>query len=153
MTGSAIRAAIAARLKEAGIAGAWVGPEDTGTLGARKGAYVLMIRLDKPQPVGAGRTKAGHLPAGTYLYAGSAHGAGGLAARLRRHFRKDKAVHWHIDRLTLPAGDLAAFAVPGGNECQLVGQLLQVEGIEIALEGFGSSDCRTCSSHLLVVRS
>lgn len=108
-----------------------------------------MIRLDKALPVGAGRTKTGNLPAGTYVYAGSAYGAGGLAARLRRHFRKDKKIHWHIDRLTVPASDLAAFVVEGGNECRLAELLLKTGDFEIALEGFGSTDCQTCRSHLL----
>ena len=140
---------VSASLNAAGLTGDWITPDDSEMPGSLKGAYVLLIRLDRPLPVRAGRLRAGTLPPGTYLYAGSAYGAGGLAARIRRHFRKDKKIHWHIDRLTLKANSLAAFPVAGGNECQLVGQLLKTEGIEIALEGFGSTDCRTCRSHLL----
>jgi Uri superfamily endonuclease len=40
------------------------------------------------------------LPAGRYLYCGSAKGPGGLKARLSRHMRRGKSVRWHIDRLT-----------------------------------------------------
>lgn len=136
-------------LSAAGISGDWITPDNTTRLGAQKGAYILLIRLDRSVPVGAGRQMAGNLSPGIYLYAGSAYGSGGLAARLRRHFRREKKIHWHIDRLTLQASDLAAFAVAGGNECRLVGQLLTAGSFEIALEGFGSTDCRTCDSHLL----
>ncbi|MGE5612498.1 MAG: DUF123 domain-containing protein, partial [Bacillota bacterium] len=61
------------------------------TIPATPGAYVLVIRLD--------RAAAG-LPAGRYLYCGSARGPGGLRARVGRHMRKGKVVRWHVDRLT-----------------------------------------------------
>ena len=149
MTGAPAFDRVRTRLAAAGLDGHWIVPGETDGLRGLKGAYVLTIQLDRALPVGAGRESAGHLPPGTYLYAGSAHGAGGLAARLRRHFRTDKKIHWHIDRLTLQAGGLAALAVVDGNECRLVAQLLSAGGFRIALDGFGSTDCRTCRSHLL----
>ena len=130
--------------------GRWVAVDELDDLAGMKGAYILLIRLDESLPIGAGRRKTGHLASGVYLYSGSANGAGGLSARLRRHFRKEKKVHWHIDRLTLEAGDLAAFIVEHGNECQLVQALMQADGIKAALDGFGSTDCRSCRSHLLM---
>jgi Uri superfamily endonuclease len=39
------------------------------------------------------------LPAGRYLYCGSAKGRGGLKARLSRHMRRGKSVRWHVDQL------------------------------------------------------
>ena len=152
MSDAPVRETVSAGLEAAGIAGHWIAPDKTGVLGNEKGAYVLLIRLDRPLAAGAGRTGSGNLPVGTYFYAGSAYGPGGLAARLKRHFRKDKTVHWHIDRLTLHASNLMAFAVVGGNECELAERLLKSGDFEIALEGFGSTDCRTCDSHLLVGR-
>lgn len=134
-----------------GLQGRWITLDKPDILAGQKGAYVLLVCLEKSLPVGAGRCKSGQLPAGTYLYAGSAYGAGGFAARIGRHFRRDKKVHWHVDRLTLEASRLAAFIVENGNECGLVETLLESNRAVIALEGFGSTDCSSCRSHLLTI--
>ncbi|HPE48680.1 MAG TPA: GIY-YIG nuclease family protein [Hyphomonas sp.] len=149
MNDDAIFHAIRARLAAAGIAGEWATPDRTGNLAAGRGAYIALIRLDQAIEVDAAPLGGNTLPAGTYLYAGSAWGPGGIAARIKRHFRPDKKLHWHVDRLTVQASALAAIAVPDGNECDLVRRLLAMEGIRTALDGFGSTDCRTCRSHLL----
>ncbi|MEZ6001854.1 DUF123 domain-containing protein [Hyphomonas sp.] len=133
------------------LEGRWITPGNTNALASRKGAYILLVGLDRPLPVGAGRSKSGQLPAGIYFYAGSAYGAGGFAARIGRHFRRDKKVHWHVDRLTLEASRLAAFIVENGNECELVEALMESNSVAIALEGFGSTDCSSCRSHLLTI--
>ncbi|MCK9541293.1 MAG: DUF123 domain-containing protein [Novosphingobium sp.] len=88
-------------------------------------------------------------PAGWYVYAGSARGPGGIRARLRRHFRRDKKRHWHIDDLTCAAKHLRAVPLAGGAECAIVARLMELEGFAPALAGFGSSDCRVCPAHLL----
>lgn len=133
------------------LVGRWITPANLDSLASRKGAYVLLVGLDRALLAGAGRCRSGHLPTGTYLYAGSAYGAGGIAARIGRHFKRDKKVHWHVDRLTLEASCLAAFIVENGNECELVEALLESNRVTIALEGFGSTNCSTCRSHLLAV--
>lgn len=113
------------------------------------GAYGLFVVLRKPLAVTlAGRPPVGLAP-GRYLYAGSAWGPGGLAARLARHRRRDKAIHWHIDRITAVAGVAAAVGLPGGRECAIVAALSAWPGVDVPVPGFGSTDCRTCPSHLL----
>jgi Uri superfamily endonuclease len=72
-----------------------------------------------------------------------------IRSRVRRHFRPSKKAHWHIDRLTVKAVEMAALAVPGGHECELVRRLLRPRLFEVAIPGFGSTDCRYCESHLL----
>ena len=139
------------RVHAAGLKGSWITSDKGEIPRGVKGAYLLLVGLEKALSVGAGRHRTGYLPAGTYLYAGSAYGAGGLSARIGRHFRKDKKVHWHIDRLTLEAGTLAAFSVEGGDECRLVRTLIEAGGMRPAMAGFGSTDCRTCLSHLLAM--
>src|SRR6202040_2359121 len=62
------------------------------------------------------------------------------------HMRHGKSIHWHIDTLTEAGTVLGAWTFPGGNECDLVTSLSH---LPIAVEGFGSSDCRRCKSHLL----
>lgn len=113
-----------------------------------KGAYMLLLTLDRPVEIARGRV-AGRLAPGAYVYAGSARGAGGIAARLGRHFRRDKPIHWHVDELTAMAG-LTALALPDGSECAIVARLIDSVGFGSALPGFGSSDCRRCPAHLLM---
>jgi Uri superfamily endonuclease len=113
------------------------------------GASALVIRLNREfdGPVGALGTI--HLAAGCYVYLGSAYGPGGIAARVRRHLRADKRMHWHIDRLT-GSGAITDIAVQrGGCECALVAHLRGAAGVNVPVAGFGSSDCRQCRAHLL----
>lgn len=82
---------------------------------------------------------------GIYFYVGSAQR--NLSARLERHARKDKPLRWHIDYLSSKAKILGAIIVPGPheNECELANELGRM--FELAVAGFGASDCR-CSGHL-----
>ena len=108
------------------------------------GAYALLIALQAPLAVKAG-AKTASLTAGVYVYCGSAQGPGGLAARLARHMRKEKRAHWHVDQLTCAGKVIGAFVFPGGDECAVSAALAD---LPTPLEGFGSSDCRRCRSHL-----
>ena len=114
-----------------------------------RGAYLLLLRLDRPLAADIPTLSADILPPGWYAYAGSARGPGGLSARIARHLKTDKAVHWHIDRLTPAAAALFALAYPEGDECALIAALLNRGAFTVPLAGFGASDCRTCPSHLL----
>jgi Uri superfamily endonuclease len=59
------------------------------------GAYAMAIEIADTLAV----TLSGRLPlpAGRYLYCGSAKGLGGLKAWLSRHMRRGKSVRWHVD--------------------------------------------------------
>ncbi len=122
--------------------------DGVAALPAEPGAYLLLARLSEPLPLQIATLGTAVLPAGCYIYAGSARGPGGIRARVGRHLRQGKRLHWHIDRLTRTAA-CWAFAVPGGRECDLVQALLARPDYEVALAGFGSSDCNHCVSHLL----
>ncbi|MGJ0452559.1 MAG: GIY-YIG nuclease family protein [Methylocystis sp.] len=111
---------------------------------ATPGAYALALRLGAPLDVRIGKNSA-TLPAGDYLYCGSARGSGGLRARLARHMRPHKRAHWHIDQLTAAASLLGAFVEEQGDECALNAALTD---LPIPIAGFGSSDCRRCAAHL-----
>lgn len=117
-----------------------------GDLPADRGAYVLVIELAAPTSIILPGQPEAVLAAGRYLYCGSAYGPGGIKARVSRHMRPDKAIRWHVDRLTSAGKVIGAWAFPGGNECRLVASLAV---LPIPLPGFGSSDCRNCASHLL----
>jgi len=107
-----------------------------------------LIRLDARLVVARRGLEHSFTP-GWYAYAGSANGPGGLRARLARHFRQDKKQHWHVDPLTMAAARIAAFAVTGGVECELADRLSASGEFRHVGGHFGSSDCRSCPSHLL----
>ena len=117
-------------------------------LPAVPGAYALYYRLDAPLSIPVPRLGSPVLVPGTYVYAGSAFGPGGIRARVLRHLRAGKRPHWHVDRLSAAAVCIGVEGFPGQSECRVVAKLLS-EGAEIAVPGFGSSDCRTCRAHLV----
>ena len=115
------------------------------------GAYLLSIELAVPLALDIPRLGAATLAPGRYAYCGSAHGPGGLRARIGRHLRRDKSSHWHVDRLTAAGRVTGVRAVPGGNECDLLRELLDRPGTSVPVAGFGSSDCRACPAHLVML--
>ena len=115
---------------------------------AAPGAYVLIVDLARPLALDIATLPGAVLPAGRFAYCGSAHGPGGLRARVGRHRRRDKAIRWHIDRLTGAGRIVAIYAAPDGAECDLFARLQAVPGATVPLAGFGSTDCRRCPAHL-----
>ena len=114
-----------------------------------KGSYALIIRLNRAKRLTVGRLGEFYFPAGHYIYLGSA--LNGLESRVRRHLRRDKKLHWHIDYLTAVAGVCQVWWVGDGvhRECLWAQEVLERGATAIA-PGFGSSDCR-CPTHLLYV--
>lgn len=122
--------------------------DDPGAITAEPGSYLLLIGLGGPLALSL-RGKALELPAGSYVYAGSARGPGGLRARLGRHLARGGRPHWHIDHVTARAAALSGLAYVGANECELR-RMLSASGLfTVPAPGFGSSDCRECPAHLL----
>ena len=110
------------------------------------GAYILQVELAENVLVTIAGRSPTELTAGRYLYCGSANGPGGLRARLARHMRHGKSVHWHIDQLTEHGIIIGSWIVTNGRQCELVAML---GSLPMPIPGFGSSDCRHCRSHLL----
>ena len=110
------------------------------------GAYILQVELAENVLVTIAGRSPTELTAGRYLYCGSAKGPGGLRARLARHMRPGKSVHWHIDQLTERGCVIDSWIVPNGRECELVAML---GALPMPIPRFGSSDCLYCRSHLL----
>jgi Uri superfamily endonuclease len=137
------------------------------------GAYILLLRLDKGREIHVGRLRASPAqdvqpqygrrvaprepswyPPGWYAYTGSAHGPGGLAARVARHLARaggGKRVHWHVDYLREHVTVVEAWALPGAPpqmECRWAATLRALAGAEAGPSRFGASDCR-CAGHLV----
>lgn len=123
---------------------------DPQSLPPRPGAYLLRIVLEHPAPLPPA-LGGGMLAAGTYVYAGSARGPGGIRARVARHLKRDKTRRWHIDWLTTVAARVEARAHPRKHECGLIAERLERRAT-VPVPGFGSSDCATCPAHLVKVR-
>ena len=115
-----------------------------------RGTYVLVLHLECIEEITVSKLGTFTFPAGYYLYVGSALGPGGLEARLARHRRRDKKLHWHIDYLLECAQlvEVWSAAQTGKLECLWAQAALELPGGEIPVPGFGSSDCR-CRSHLI----
>lgn len=106
--------------------------------------YQLMIEVAAPVRIAIGRLGSYDFPAGRYVYTGSAKG--GVDARLRRHLRRDKRLHWHVDYLlAAPGVSVVATHRSAAGECALN----QRTAGRILVPGFGASDCRAgCGRHL-----
>lgn len=112
------------------------------------GSYVLWLIAQKPFSVVVGRLGTCCFPEGRYAYVGSAFGPGGLAARLTRHLRRDKSIHWHIDALRASCAVDAIWLVKDAQVEHAWAQLLaQHPDSSQPVHGLGSSDCR-CPTHL-----
>lgn len=114
------------------------------------GIYVLAAELKRSSRLEIGGLGRHSFPKGFYLYVGSAQR--NLAHRLRRHLSEHpngKKLHWHIDYLLAHARVryIWGFAGPKDWECRLSQYLTGLDGVQIPLNGFGSSDCH-CRAHL-----
>lgn len=112
------------------------------------GSYQLILHLPEATTLQVGRLGAFLFPTGRYVYTGSA--LNGLEARLARHQRQTKTLHWHIDYLLCHARiiRIRVFLTARKIECALNRQVLRQSGAYVIAKGFGSGDCR-CPSHLV----
>lgn len=110
-----------------------------------RGSYLLVLHVPRVVSVQVGALGRIRFPAGFYVYVGSA--MAGLSARLARHRRRRKKMHWHIDWLVSVARIVDAVPIRSSErlECDIA---RAVAGLaRDRLSGFGSSDC-SCESHL-----
>lgn len=116
------------------------------------GNYVIVAALGEAFTFELKSLGQFHLPAGIYLYCGSAHGPGGLKARIGRHLKRNTCKFWHFDHLKDHVRILQVWwdVDRENRECEILQALLKVEGAQIPIKGFGSSDCRRgCPAHLI----
>ena len=113
-----------------------------------KGSYVLVLHLSQDRRLEVGKLGRFEFPSGYYLYFGSA--LNGLAGRIRRHLRREKKLHWHIDFLTAVAPVVQVWWVAREErcECHWSRAALGHRGARATARGFGASDCR-CPTHLV----
>lgn len=110
------------------------------------GAYSLYINIPADITVTVGALGPMRFTKGSYVYIGSA--MNGLAARIARHKRKQKRLHWHIDYLLAAKGVKITKILKHPDtikrECQIASRYLQTAQ---PVKNFGCSDC-ACPAHL-----
>lgn len=109
-----------------------------------KGSYILLIELKNNKNIQVGKLGKFTFKKGFYVYIGSA--LNGLENRIRRHVRKIKKKHWHIDYILDYAQIIDVFYKENEKkeECNIANKF--EENLENILK-FGCSDCK-CKSHL-----
>lgn len=111
-----------------------------------RGVYVLIIEVGRLMEIEIGQLRGVKFEPGTYAYVGSA--LGGIEARLRRHLRRKKRAHWHIDHLLghqdVRVKGAYVLETTEAMECRVAQALAREFPV---VSGFGSSDCR-CKGHL-----
>ena len=63
-----------------------------------KGSYLVVLFNDRNRKIDVGKLGTVHFKPGYYVYVGSA--LNNLDSRIKRHMRKSKKYHWHIDYIT-----------------------------------------------------
>lgn len=114
------------------------------------GIYHLVLHLPEDKRARIGALGTFSFPAGYYVYTGSAKR--GLRARLRRHWRRNKRLWWHIDYLRQHAHVVCAILHVNlqMDECNWHECVSKVLNARTVVHGFGSSDCN-CESHLCYI--
>jgi Uri superfamily endonuclease len=137
---------------------AWFQKSEQGKAGfgffrMRTGAYLLYLDLQQCLTIKAGRLKQSLLPAGKYVYVGSA--TRGMEQRIARHRRlaeqKCGKLHWHIDFLLIhpEVRLIGEKKLAGSRECAVSQRIAAQRGTTIPVPRFGSTDCRAgCKAHL-----
>jgi Uri superfamily endonuclease len=117
------------------------------------GTYLLVLYLIRNMQIEVGRLTTRDFKRGWYAYVGSAFGPGGLAARLRRHLKREKKNHWHIDYLRASAWikEIWVSTELHSLEHQWALVMKNSPWVVYSVAAFGSSDCR-CSSHLFYLK-
>jgi Uri superfamily endonuclease len=128
--------------------------EPIAALQSRPGTYALILSSAATATVVIGRLGQFPLIPGGYIYVGSAHGPGGLRARVGHHARPAVRPHWHIDYFR-PFARLDAVWYsydPEKREHQWAEILAGRLRGHAPLVGFGASDC-ACPAHLFYFAS
>lgn len=103
-----------------------------------RGAYLLVLRLDRARKIEVGSLGSITFEPGYYVYVGSA--MQNLTARIERHLRRRKTVQWHIDYLRAAADVVKALPIRTSQRIEQ--SLARTLGgvLRSGPAGFGASD-------------
>ncbi|MHA1596979.1 MAG: GIY-YIG nuclease family protein [Candidatus Asgardarchaeia archaeon] len=118
-----------------------------------RGNYIIVLEI--PKDIRIEHEKRSYvLRNGYYVYVGSALGPheNSIENRIKRHLSKDKKIFWHIDKVTTVrcVRIIGAFFISSERslECEISLKINKVEGMEVPIPSFGSTDCsKGCPAH------
>jgi Uri superfamily endonuclease len=117
------------------------------------GAYQLFIHINKEIELKIGKLGTFQFSVGNYIYTGSA--MKNLHQRVARHQRKEKKLKWHIDYLlnneNVTITHIKIYKSETKDECKINQNSINEFNASIPVNGFGSSDCKICISHLIKI--
>ena len=110
-----------------------------------RGAYLAIFHAGAALTLSAGGLGEISLAPGYYTYVGSA--MRGLDARVARHRRRRKRMHWHVDYLRAATDVVEMLPIRSSlrQECEIANDLGR--WMTRSVPGFGCSDC-DCETHL-----
>ncbi len=108
-------------------------------------AYILIMENSKNCRIAVGKLGLLEFTRGYYYYVGSAKSG---MHRIKRHFRDEKKMRWHIDYILQKFKVIGAVIVKE-SECKMAAMLAECLK---AIPKFGCSDCK-CYSHLFYSQS
>lgn len=118
------------------------------------GAYQINFLVKADKTIQIGKFGVFWFERGEYVYTGSA--MKNLRQRVARHWRREKALKWHIDYILTDIDcevkSIELYFSEIKQECKLNQSLLKSGRYKVWVEGLGSSDCRDCQSHLLKLK-
>lgn len=101
-------------------------------------SYILILYCDEDRAIAVGSLGVIKFKKGYYYYVGSANTG---VHRIKRHFRKEKKMRWHIDYI-ISQMYVVGCIMRKDYECELA-EKIRLEFVP----KFGCSDCK-CKSHL-----
>lgn len=118
-------------------------------LPAAPGTYALVLASRSHGPIQIGRHGEMQLRPGCYVYIGSAHGPGGLRARIAHHQHAALRPRWHIDFLRARTEISSVWFRADGAKCEheWAARVGAIRNAAVPMRRFGSSDCG-CPAHL-----
>ena len=121
------------------------------------GVYVLVLYLPVKKTITAGGAGTHTFEKGWHTYCGTAHGSGGLRARLTRHIRRlgeNKKPKWQIDYVREHATieEIWCAELPAEAECRWSRALSRLSDTSVPVKGLGSTDCNVCPAHFYRLR-
>lgn len=109
------------------------------------GDYMVVMEMEEDTSISIGAKGMMTFPKGWYVYVGSAKR--NLTARLKRHQRKRKNMHWHIDYLRQHCQVTALIPIRTADDLEHDIAKVVASVAHWSMPGFGCTDC-DCTSHL-----
>jgi Uri superfamily endonuclease len=113
------------------------------------GTYVMILHAEQSIVLRIGRLGTFWLPAGYWLYVGSAFGAGGVKARTDRHRDPTVPKMWNLDHLKAVARPVELWWTHETRkmECPWAMSLAELPGYRCPVARCGGNDCKSCPAH------